>query len=136
MAEFEEKLNSILSNPDAMRQIMSFAQSLEGSADVGATSAQETAEKAADAQSGSDAGSRSSSALFDDFDPRLLGELVHVMQGSAHTDANKNAALLAALRPFLKAERQVKLEQAMKLARLSQAIQLMLGLLKGGEDTV
>ena len=30
MAEFEEKLNSLLSNPDAMAQIMQMAQSLSG----------------------------------------------------------------------------------------------------------
>ena len=30
MAEFDEKLNSILSNPDAMSQIMQLAQSLSG----------------------------------------------------------------------------------------------------------
>ena len=28
MSEFEEKLNSVLSNPDAMSQIMNLAQSL------------------------------------------------------------------------------------------------------------
>ena len=31
MAEFDEKLNSLLSNPDAMAQIMQLAQSLGGS---------------------------------------------------------------------------------------------------------
>ena len=30
MAEFDDKLNSILSNPDAMSQIMQLAQSLGG----------------------------------------------------------------------------------------------------------
>ena len=30
MAEFDEKLNSILANPDAMAQIMQLAQSLSG----------------------------------------------------------------------------------------------------------
>ena len=30
VAEFDEKLNSILSNPDAMSQIMQLAQSLSG----------------------------------------------------------------------------------------------------------
>ena len=30
MAEFDEKLNSLLSNPEAMAQIMQMAQSLSG----------------------------------------------------------------------------------------------------------
>ena len=30
MAEFDDKLNSLLSNPDAMSQIMQLAQSLSG----------------------------------------------------------------------------------------------------------
>ena len=35
MAEFDDKLNSILSNPDAMAQIMQLAQSLSGSTEGG-----------------------------------------------------------------------------------------------------
>ena len=33
MAEFDDKLNSILSNPDAMAQIMQLAQSIGGNTD-------------------------------------------------------------------------------------------------------
>ena len=35
VAEFDDKLNSILSNPDAMAQIMQLAQSLSGSTEGG-----------------------------------------------------------------------------------------------------
>ena len=34
MAEFDDKLNSILSNPDAMAQIMQLAQSLSGGTEM------------------------------------------------------------------------------------------------------
>ena len=34
MAEFDDKLSSILSNPDAMAQIMQLAQSISGGADA------------------------------------------------------------------------------------------------------
>ena len=37
MAEFDDKLNSILSNPDAMAQIMQLAQSLSGGGEGGPT---------------------------------------------------------------------------------------------------
>ena len=59
MAEFDDKLNSILSNPDAMAQIMQLAQSLSNA-----------------------------------------------------------RQLLYALRPYLKPERQEKVERALQLARL------------------
>ena len=36
MAEFDDKLNSILSNPDAMAQIMQLAQSISGGGDSAA----------------------------------------------------------------------------------------------------
>ena len=50
MAEFEDKLNSILSNPDAMSQIMSFAQSLGSSPEANAASDYEASDpKASDA---------------------------------------------------------------------------------------
>ena len=39
MGEFGDKLNSILSNPDAMAQIMQLAQSLSGGTEGGAPGA-------------------------------------------------------------------------------------------------
>ena len=43
MAEFDDKLNSILSNPDAMSQIMQLAQSLGGGNGGGGTPPPESA---------------------------------------------------------------------------------------------
>ena len=79
MAEFDEKLNSILSNPDAMSQIMQLAQSLGG----GSGASQETPPPAppapqppppAAAQGGGDLFS-SLSSLAGGLDPKLLTRL-------------------------------------------------------------
>ncbi len=122
MAEFDEKLNSILSNPDAMSQIMQLAQSLGG----GSGASQETPPPAppapqppppAAAQGGGDLFS-SLSSLAGGLDPKLLTRLLPVIQELGSQRDNNARQLLYALRPYLKEERQDKVERALQLARL------------------
>lgn len=120
MAEFDEKLNSILSNPDAMSQIMQLAQSLGGG---GATS-QETPPPpppppapSTPASGGGDLFS-SLSSLTGGLDPKLLTRLLPVIQELGSQQDSNARQLLYALRPYLKEERQDKVERALQLARL------------------
>ena len=126
MAEFDEKLNSLLSNPEAMAQIMQMAQSLSGG------QAQQPPQQPlqqpvrpapppppaqAPPPSGGDLLS-SLSGLTGGIDPTMLTKLLPLIQelGSQH-DSNARQ-LLYALRPYLKPERQEKIERALQLARL------------------
>ena len=123
MAEFDEKLNSLLSNPDAMAQIMQMAQALGGAQDAAQQEKKPIENQTADLFSGtvfSDTMPSSQndpiSSLFSDQD--LLMKLLPLVQElSGHRESNARA-LLYALRPYLKTARQEKIERALQFARL------------------
>jgi len=127
MAEFDEKLNSLLSNPDAMAQIMQMAQSLSGSGQQeqpsqpppqqqpfswpgqGAPQAQQAAPPA---------GGDLLSSLTGGMDPKLMMKLLPLIQELGGQQDTHARQLLYALRPYLKPERQEKIERALQLAKL------------------
>ena len=110
MAEFDDKLNALLSNPDAMSQIMQLANSLSGDSDTSAP-APAAPEPPAARTGGSVLSSLSGGT-------ELLGKLLPLVQEMGR-DSNARR-LLYALRPYLKEERQEKIERALQLARLFQ----------------
>ena len=122
MAEFDDKLNSILSNPDAMSQIMQLAQSLSG---PGPGQEPPPAPPPSPPQpsspppppGGGDLFS-SLSSLAGGMDPTLLTRLLPLIQELGGQQNSSARQLLFALRPYLKEERQEKVERALQLARL------------------
>ena len=122
MAEFDEELNSILSNPDAMAQIMQLAQSLSGDSQEPAPPPPAPAPPPQPAprppapppQGGSDL----LSSLAGGVDPTLLMKLMPLIQELGSQNDSNARQLLYALRPYLKPERQEKVERALQLARL------------------
>ncbi len=137
MAEFEEKLNSILSNPDAMSQIMQLAQSLGGNG--GGTQQSASAPPPQD-QPGQQPGQAwgppppqqqnapppaggggdllSSLMGGGGLDPGLLSRLLPLIQELGGQRDSNARNLLYALRPYLRSDRQEKVERALQLARL------------------
>ena len=119
MAEFDEKLNHILSNPDAMAQIMQLAESL-GSGQERQTSCNYRTEEPNTGAAPPCTPASQSNDLFSSLlgDPSLLLKIMPLIQElSGQKDSNAKA-LLYALRPYLKPERQDKIERALQLARL------------------
>ena len=135
MAEFDEKLNALLSNPDSMAQIMRLAQSLSGDAEGGSGQEsqkhhqqehhqqehhqqehhqQEHQHHQEPPQSSADL----LSSLTGGVDPKLLMRLLPLVQELGGQRDSNARALLYALRPYLKPERQEKVERALQLARL------------------
>ena len=132
MAEFDDKLNSILSNPDAMSQIMQLAQSLGGGG------AQESAPPPPPDQPGGQPGGPawgnppqaapppaggggdllSSLMGGGGMDPKLLSRLLPLIQELGGQRDSNARNLLYALRPYLRSDRQEKVERALQLARL------------------
>ena len=113
MAEFDEKLNSILSNPDAMSQIMQLAQALSGDGQSSASSPTPPP-PAAPPSTGPDP----FSSLLGSADPGLILKLLPLIQ-ELGSQKNSNARqLLYALRPYLKDEKQNNVERALQLARM------------------
>lgn len=72
-------------------------------------------------------------------DPKLLSAALRLVQ-EYHAADDRKAALLLALKPFLKEERYAKVDQAVKIARLSRVIRVAFQLFRerneGGERGV
>lgn len=119
MEDFDAALNSLLSDPNAMNQIMELAGKLGAAPSPPAPSQTSTEEPPSD--SGLDAGQIAG-----------ISRLLSLIRSGQQQDG-ETAALLTALRPFLREERQRKLDKAVRLAGLSQAAAEAYRLWKEGE---
>ena len=102
MADINEKLNTLLSDPDSMARIMQLAQQLSGG--------QQTAAPPPPA-------APAPPAPMSSIDPQLIAKFLPLIQEFSR-DNSQTTQLLYALRPFLKDGKQEKVERAAKLARL------------------
>ena len=127
MAQLEEQLNQILGNPKAMEQIMALAQSLSGKQEEERQPEEET-------QPPAENDPPSPLSALDGLDPRLLRMGMGLLSEYSAQD-DKKTALLAALKPFLKPERQEKMDQAVRIARLTRVIRTALRMFRDrGEE--
>lgn len=102
MEGIEDKLGSILNNPQLMQQIMSMAQSLG----TQQNSSTETIQPEL-------------SAAHADFDPTIIAKVMSLTQ---HLGADpQQQALLHALTPYISPRRVEKLEKAMRAVKLANA---------------
>ena len=106
MEDMDSKLNAMLNDPAAMARIIQMAQQLSG----GATQAdppppppQQNSAPSPPPEGG--------------FDPMLLARFLPILQELRQSNS-QTTQLLYALRPFLKEEKQSKVERAAKLARV------------------
>ena len=97
MSELEEKLNSVLSNPQLMQQIMSMAQNMNNAPAAEQNTPKETI-------------------------PELDLNLIRQLSGMAQkgTIDRNQQSLLKALSPYLSPGRIGKLEKAMRAAKMAQ----------------
>lgn len=137
MSEWEEKLNTLLGDPDAMAQVMGMAQSLSqqlggkgGEAAPNGGAEKETADSGAGGEEPPDL-----SSLLAGLDPALLRRLPPLLAQLNRPESGETAALLHALRPFLKPGRQEKLDRAAQLARIIHLGKVLL-LPQEGQDHV
>lgn len=115
MNDFEEKLNTILSSPEAMAQVASLAQSL-GLSPTQPAAGTETGGSSENAPPPPPMPDLSS--LFGQADPALLSRLLPLLQELGSGESDQRTQLLQSLRPFLKESRQEKLDKAIQIARL------------------
>ncbi len=128
MSEFEDKLQSILGNPEAMGQIMSLAQSITGNSNESGTSAEE--EPAPPESSDTAAGDALS--MLGNLDPRLIQMGMRLLSEYNSSDDRK-VALLTALQPFVREERYAKVEKAIQIAKLAHIIRVALDTFRKGD---
>lgn len=102
MAEFEDKLNSILSNPALMGQIMSMAGSLGQQNEPPPPPKPEP---------------KSQSSGFS-FDPAAIQSMMHLLQSTQIDRKEQN--LINALQCYLPADRLEKLTKAMQAAKIAR----------------
>ena len=105
MEDMDSRLNALLSDPEAMGRIMALAQQLSG-------------ESAASSPPPSPEPPPSSQQEDDGFDPMLLLKFLPLLQELRQDNSSQSMQFLSALRPYLKPERQPKVERAVKLAHL------------------
>ena len=167
MAEFDDKLNSLLSNPEAMDQIMKMAQSLMGGGQTTEGTAPSTpggpapqsgpppagtwsmppnggspSQGSPPGQNWTPSGGPSAASWrtppppsgqpgfgapgpdlsflsgLGSIDPKTIASLLPVLRELGEAQNSNARQLLFALRPYLKPERQDKVERALQLARL------------------
>ena len=129
MGDLEEKLNSILSNSEAMGQIMQLAHSLGGSQP--GTSPPSPPPYDMDSSHTSPGPDLFSS--LNDLDPRFLELAIHLLNAYRSND-DERAALLSALRPFLRPERYARLDQAIQISKLTKVIRIALDSFRKEEE--
>lgn len=165
MADLQEELQAILGDPQAMGQITAIARAITGGGAPSAPPAPPPRDVdyiPVENSQASPSEDGSSSPLDEpaqpqnapsatppppdlsslagmlggglDIDPKLIQLMLRVYSEYSAQD-NEKAALLAALKPFLRQERLEKMEKAEKVARLSRLARLAIQLLKeeGGE---
>lgn len=117
MSQLDEKLNQLLGDPAAMAQVMQLAQQLSGTLGedgAGAGGSPPPPPPAPDPPPGAPPpGTNPLGAL----DPQLLTRMLPLMQSLTQT-SSPTQQLLTALRPFLREEKQEKLQRAAQLAKL------------------
>ena len=108
MSDFEEKLNSVLSNPDAMSQIMNLAQSLNlggggGESPQGGQGGGNEPPPPPPPSGGGDGlgGLAGLGSLLGQIDPKWINRLLPLVGELTGGGSDERMQLLYALRPFL-----------------------------------
>lgn len=127
MSELEDKLSKILSSPADMEKIMGLAKSLGGS--LGAPSVGTPTDSGA-APAGLDLSSIAGS--LKDIDPKIF-RLVTRLVGEYTSGNNDKAALLSAIKPYLKEDRRAKIDKAVEYAKLARLAKTAFREFSGGE---
>jgi len=124
MGGFEDKLNAILNDQDAMGQIMALAQSLGKQEPTVQAAKDEYMPEAGRGEQIDVQDTPDPSNLLGELDPRMVQMGMRLLQEYNRGD-DKNAALLHALRPFVKEERFAKVDRAIQIARLSRVVRVL-----------
>lgn len=102
MDNMNDMLNSVLGDPESLRQIQELADMLKD----------ETGNSSQD--NNTDAGSESANS--DGFDPAMLMSIMGAVSAAGGDD--KNRSLILALKPYLSSERQARADKAVKFLKM------------------
>ena len=112
MGEFEDRINSVLSDPGQMEKIAKLAKSFM--ADGGEKQAESPAQDTA-------------AGIFDTMpDPKLLGRISRLIQNGGG-EKKQERALLEAMLPYMSEKRRSKMTTAIKIARIAGIARSVMG---------
>ena len=118
MADFEEKLNAILSSPESMQQVAQLAQMLSEVPTDEETQAPPPPPSQQSPPPGGGGAIPDLSSLLGGLDMNTIARFLPLLQEMNRSSNDESTQLLYALKPFLKPERQSKVDSALRLARL------------------
>ncbi len=121
MSEFDDRLNAILSDQNAMDQIMALAHSLSG---------EKAGQDQPPVQTESQNQGPDLTGILSQVDPELVRKGIELIQGAGGQD-DRGSALLMALRPYLREEKRERLDRAMQMARTMRLIRTAIGAIGG-----
>ncbi len=127
MSEFDDNLNKILSSPEDMEKLLNVARSLTGSSgtpDAGGSDA---------SQAAPDPGAVTSA--LGNLDPKLF-RMLSRLAGAYTSGTNDKAALLNAIKPYLREDRHAKIDRAAEIAKLARLAKVAFSEFSGGDDSV
>lgn len=134
MSELEDRINSILNDPEQMSKITNLAKSFMGGESGGQSAGSAASEDKGGGMGGIAELARSFMGGDGDsgIDAAALGRISRIMSAGGAQDREKRA-LLEAMKPYLSEKRREKMDKAMKIARLAKIAKIAMGE-SGGED--
>ena len=132
MNEFEDRINSVLNDPEQMDKIANLAKSLMGGeaqkADPGDGGMMGKLGELAKGLTGGGSSGRDGP----DIDPAMLGKIGRLMKAGNAQNSNERA-LLEAMKPYLTEKRRKKMDRALQLAKLARIARLAMGEMGEGD---
>ena len=133
MSEFEDRINSVLNDPEQMNKIANLAKSLMGggdgqSADAGDGGMMGKLGELAKGLSGGGSAAQESPAI----DPAMQGKIGRLMKAGNAQNSNERA-LLEAMKPYLTEKRRQKMDRALQLAKLARIARIAMGEMGEGD---
>ena len=132
MGEFEDRINSVLNDPEQMDKIANLAKSLMGgdgqSTDAGDGGMMGKLSELARGFSGGGSAVQESPAI----DPAMLGKIGRLMKAGNAQNSNERA-LLEAMKPYLTEKRRQKMDRALQLAKLARIARIAMGEMGEGD---
>lgn len=148
MSDIEEKVSSLLSSPEAVQQLMSVVKSLAGD---GSPSDESAPAAEPDLESSPSAGERetpsspldilsafsggSNSSALGGLDPKTMAMIMRLLGAYTSGDDHK-VRLLSSLKPYIREEKQMKIDKAMQIVKLARVAKIALNSFGGGEESV
>ena len=132
MSEFEDRINSVLNDPEQMDKIANLAKSLMGGeaqkADPGDGGMMGKLGELAKGLTGGGSSGRDGPAI----DPAMLGKIGRLMKAGNAQNSNERA-LLEAMKPYLTEKRRQKMDRALQLAKLARIARIAMGEMGEGD---